>query len=201
MKPVFAVLCGVLLTIAGCSATPATQATYYRLANHAPSGRIAVDSSAPVLVIERLELAEFLLQSGLVLQQGDNLLQVSRQHLWAESLDVALPKVLQSDLQSAATAFHIYIQGKDFIASTTYNLRLQIDNFQFTDTGLALLTGQYQLVNAMAGTERLRRNFSFTRDLEQDGYPHAVAQLQTLLEMLARQIAEDLTASTAEDTL
>ena len=191
MKPVLTALFAVML-IAGCSATPATQATYYRLPDRTQAGRIQVEQTAPVLVIERLQLAGFLLQSGLVMQQGESLLQVSRQHLWAESLDVALHKALQSALQIATTDVHVYLQGPDFVATTDYTLRLQIDNFQATDAGLVLLSGRYQLVDTKAGTELVRRNFSFNRPLDEDGYPHVVSLLQSLLESLASRISEDL---------
>jgi uncharacterized lipoprotein YmbA len=195
MNNLLPVVFSALFLITGCSSSPAPQTFYYRLNDTARTGRVIVNPAAPALVLERVELAGFLMQSGMVIQQGDNQILVSRQHLWAESLDDALPRALQDALQSATENYRIYLQGTDFISSSDYMLRLHIDNFQATDDSRAVMSGRYQLMDVRSETEITLRNFSYALDFLEDGYPHAVSRLQLLVESLAATIIEDLPLS------
>ena len=92
----------ILLVIAGltgCASEPVALHYYALVPPVSKSDEVIQRADKPALVIERVELAEYLQQSGMIIQTGNNQLQVSRNNLWAESLELALPKALVRDLQ------------------------------------------------------------------------------------------------------
>lgn len=180
----------VVLTVslAGCATDPVS-ITYYLLAPP-DSGTLntGMRTSKPTVVIENVEVAEFLRQSGLLIQSGNNQLSASRNHLWAESLDKAVPKALIQDLQKRSTEFDFYIRFSDFLTRTDYRLRLQIDNMQANDQGEVITSGRYQLIPTNNNNESYVAEFYFKRDLEEDGFAHAVAQMHIMVGQLADSI-------------
>jgi uncharacterized lipoprotein YmbA len=169
-----------------------TALNYYVLGGRDAERVAPVDAALPALVLESVTLAEYLEQSGLVLQQGDHQLQVSRSHLWAEGLDVAVPEVLLSALQDASQDYRYFLRGSDFVPQANYSLRLHLDAFHATDAGDVVASGRYQVVDVAAGREILNRQFNLREDLREDGYPQVVSQLRGLLDQLARNIVGDL---------
>lgn len=182
----------LLSALLGGCASNAPALNYYLLGGNEPARVQPVDENLPALVLERVSLAEFLEQSGLVMQQGDHRLQVSRTHLWAEGLDVAVPQVLLSSLRQASSDYRYFLRGSDFVPTANYSLRLHLDAFHATDAGDVVASGRYQVVDESAKREVLNRQFSFVDALQGDGYPQAVSQLRQLLDRLARSIVEDL---------
>jgi uncharacterized lipoprotein YmbA len=178
--------------LAACAGAPAVPLNYYVLSGGASERSAPVDATLPALVLESITLADFLEQSGLVLQQGEHQLQVSRSQLWAERLDVAVPQVLLGSLREASSDYRYFLRGSDFVPAAAYALRLHLDGFHATDAGDVIASGRYQVVDLAAGAEILNRQFNLREDLQDDGYPQVVAQLRGLLNQLARNIVSDL---------
>lgn len=187
----------LLLLLTACSSSVEAPLSYYRLDDATPAA-IRAPATAPTLVLDRVTVADFLRQTGLVLQTGSNELQISRQHRWAESLEQALPRSLQSQLQRQTQSYRVLLQGSDFISHADFALRIHIDGFHLLGNGEALLSGQYQLIDENARMELKADAFRLTADLRQDGYPHAIQQLQGLLTTLATRIHAELPASPAQ---
>lgn len=183
---------GTFLLLAACVSSPPAAVNYYRLGASQTQSATELSIDLPALVIDRIALAEYLSQSGLVIAQGDHQLQVSRTHLWAEGLDRALPRTLLVALEEQSNEFRVYLDTMDYIPRRDYELRLQIDSFQATDAGEVVAAGRYQLIDTKLKTELAARNFFFTEALETDGYPHAVERMRTLVSRLAAAINEDL---------
>ncbi|MDR2213900.1 MAG: ABC-type transport auxiliary lipoprotein family protein [Pseudomonadales bacterium] len=178
--------------LGACINVEPVQLSYYLLNGRDGASAAPVDPSVPALVLESITLAEYLEQSGLVLQQGDNQLQVSRSHLWAEGLDVAVPEALLRSLRAAAPNYRYFLRGSDFVPAPTYALRLYLDAFHATDSSEVVAGGRYQIVDVAAGREVLNREFNLRQALRDDGYPQAVRQLRELLDQLARDIGGEL---------
>ncbi|HWK53087.1 MAG TPA: ABC-type transport auxiliary lipoprotein family protein [Hyphomicrobiales bacterium] len=181
-----------LLTLLTACASSAPPLTYYRLGAPTMIGAATVDERLPALVLERVTLADYLAQPGLVLQQGTYQLQVSRQHLWAESLDVALPQALLAALRDASTNYRYFLRGNDFVPAAGYGLRVHFDGFHTTDGGEVVASGRYQLVASTDGRELANRRFALRRDLRANGYPEVVSQLDALLDELAAMLVADM---------
>jgi uncharacterized lipoprotein YmbA len=184
------------MILAGCaSSSPTIQ--YFRI-DPANSGStfagVEVREDARTAVLEAIEMPGFLTQAGLVMQSGDNQISVSRTHLWAERLDKTLPRVLVKKLQHDSDAFIFYDGDSDWIKAADYRIRLRLDNFQPTTTGEAISTGSYQLMDARSGRYTPPRHFSFSHELQADGYKESVIQLDYLLGEIANLILAGLDA-------
>lgn len=179
-----------VLALGACATAP-VEISYYMLASPVPRvENIRELSDKPSIVIESVELAAFLRQAGLVMQTGNNQLEVSRRHLWAESMEQAVPKVLFRQMQLQSRDFVYYVKFLDFVPRTDYRLRLHIDNLQATDKGEVIAAGRYQLIAEKDTSKSVTADFYFTRDLDEDGHEHAVQQLRELIGDIAGAILE-----------
>jgi len=181
-----------LFGLGGCSSTPAP-IEYYVLAPQVSATDSVVElSNKPTLVIESVELAAYLRQSGMIMQTSDSQLQVSKNHLWAESLELALPKALVRELQSQSDHYSYYLKTLDWVGQTDYRLRLRVDSLQSTDQGEVVTSGRYQLIPGQDPSAAVFVDFNFHRDLQQDGYANAVVQMNALLAEIAAAIIDSL---------
>lgn len=177
------------LLLGACSSGP-VPIEYYVL-NATASQQSSANESCTVpysMVIESVELAAFLRQSGLVYQTTDNQLTISKAHLWAEKLDQSMPKVLIGHMRQLAGDCHFYLKGHDWYMSEDYRVRLRIDQFQATTGGEVITAGQFQVIDSGEENPALTREFKFTRELGEEGYAHAVAQMDLLVAEIARTI-------------
>ena len=175
--------------LAACASGPAAPIEYYVLAPPIATADSVVErSNKPTLVIENVDLAAYLRQTGMIIQTGDSQILVSRNHLWAESLELALPKALVRELQRQSDEYSYYLKTVDWVGETDYRLRLRIDSLQSTDRGEVVSTGRYQLVSAGNPGSPVLVDFAFARDLDQDGYAYAVEQIGLLIGQIAGAI-------------
>jgi uncharacterized lipoprotein YmbA len=172
----------IVLCLAACASGPATPIEYYVLAPQVSA------ANRPTLVIENVDLAAYLRQTGMIIQTGNNQILVSRTHLWAESLESALPKALVRELQRQSDDYSYYLKSVDWVGETDYRLRLRIDSLQSTDRGEVVSAGRYQLISAAAPGSPVVVDFNLARDLDQDGYAYAVEQIGLLIGQIAGAI-------------
>ena len=188
----------VLAACTGC-ASKAAPVTYYLLTPAAPVAETGTQAeSRQTLVIEHVELSEYLRQSGLILQVGGNQLAVSRAHLWAERLDQAFPKALLRELQRQSRDYAFYLKSSDYVSRTDYRLRLHLENLQATDRGEVVTNGRFQLIPSGDAEHPASADFHFRRDLDRDGYAYAVEQLQVLVGRIAEAVLDSLDEMTAD---
>lgn len=189
MKAKLCILLMACIGMAGCASTPTAPIKYYLLSPPiAASDSVVELSNHPSVVIESINLAAYLKQSGMIIQTGDNQLLVSKNHLWAESLDLALPKALVRELQKQSDQYSYYLKTVDWVGQTDYRLRLRIDSLQSTDQGEVVSAGRYQLISAADPSAPVFVDFSFQRELQQDGYDHALVQMNAILGEIASAI-------------
>ena len=185
----------LLASLAACSSPPSAPVQYYVLAPPAAgTDAIVQRANKPTVVIESVELAAYLQQTGMIIQTGDNQLQVSKNHLWAESLELAVPKALVRKLQLASDQYSYYLKTLDWVGKTDYRLRLRIDSLQATEQGEVVASGRYQLIPAANPETAVMVDFNFQRDIPQDGYPAAVAQIDKLLGEIAAAVVASVEA-------
>lgn len=178
--------------LSACAAAPEPR-SYYLLSPPVVATELsAAGDNRPTLVIESVELAEYLRQSGLVMQSGENQLTISRTHLWAENLDQAVPKALLGQLQQKSDDYRFYLKFSDYVSQTDYRLRLHIESLQATDRGEVVATGRYQLISSTDSANPVSANFYFKQNLTDDGYSHAVEQMRTLVGQIANAILDSL---------
>ncbi len=190
----------VAMCLAACASGPAAPIEYYVLAPQVPAADSVVErSNRPTLVIESVDLAAYLRQAGMIIQTGDNQVMVSKNHLWAENLELALPKALVRELQRQSDAYSYYLKSVDWVGQTDYRLRLRIDSLQSTDRGEVVSAGRYQLIAAGRPEVPVVVDFNFARDLDQDGYAYAVEQMGLLIGQIAGTILGSVDKLAQED--
>lgn len=189
----------LMAALAGCASEPVVLHYYALVPPVSSSDEVVQRGDKPALVIERVELAEYLLQSGMIIQSGDNRLLVSRSNLWAESLQLALPKALVRALQGQSDDYSYYLKTVDWVPRTDYRLRLRIDSLQATDQGEVVAAGRYQLISEHGSHPQVVADFNFHRDLDADGYEEAVEKMQALLAEIARAIVTSADALAGQD--
>jgi len=183
-------LCLLLAGIVGCASEPVTVHYYALVPPVSAADEVVQRTDKPTLVIERVELAQYLRQPGMVIQTGSNQLQGSKNNLWAESLELALPKALVRELQRQSDDYSYYLKTLDFVDRTDYRLRLRIDSLQATAQGEVVTSGRFQLISEHGSKPQVFVDFNFQRDLDQDGFEHSVEQIQLLVAEIAGAMIE-----------
>ncbi len=180
----------LMVCLAGCASSPVV-IKHYVLGGDSVSVQDSAQTADKTLVIESIKLAGFLRQSGLVMQKDTNQLHLSKTHLWAEPLDDALPKALQIALQQQSDKYIYYLKPVDWINKTDFRLRLRIDNLHATNKGEVIASGRYQLISTTT-QQPLVKDFSFKRDLDADGYAHAVQKIDELIKLIAADVLSSM---------
>lgn len=178
----------VTLAMSACASEPAAISYYLLSTPNTDQTRQQARTERKTLVIENVEMAAYLRQSGIAMQTSGSQLQISKQHLWAENLELAVPKLLANAIQSQSTQYQVYVRNLDYVPRADYSLRLHIDNLQATDQGEVLSSGRYQLIDNENTREAIAVDFYFERDLQEDGYSHAVARIRDLLNDIAADV-------------
>ncbi len=178
------------ITITSCTSTPVT-INYYMLPV-ATQERNVVTKPVPSLLIEHIELSDYLTQPGLVLQTSPNKIHISKSNLWAERLDKALPKALQNSLHRQSDQYSYYLNQSAQTRRPDLRMRLRIDSFHPTTDGLVIASGRYQLTTAKTQDKPMLKYFYFERTLDDDGYEAAVQEMNILIDLIARDILNSM---------
>lgn len=174
----------LLVTACASSVTPPAR---YMLT----SGQLTSAPAQPegTLRLSAPRLAHYLDVEGIVMQLDDITLNAAREHQWAEGLGRQLERGLRARLsQTLPTLRVVRAEGSQPGALT---LRIEVDQFQGRFDGLAVASGQWQLVNA-EGEMLAMENFYAETSLEEDGYPALVRALSSSWDKTAELIADDI---------
>ncbi len=173
-----------LVTACASSVTPPAR---YML----PSDTVSSTTNQPegTLVLSSPRLAHYLDVDGIVMQLDDITLNAAREHQWAEGLDRQLERRMRANLSQAMPTLRVMrAEGEPANALT---LRLTVDQFQGRFDGVAVASGQWQLVNT-AGELLVMENFYSETPLETDGYPALVRALSESWDQAAELIANEI---------
>jgi len=192
IRPLFLTALAASLSYCASDSVPVN---YYLLTSNSAQGVTQqVPNSKPIVVLESVEVANYLRQSGIVMQTADTQVQISKRHLWAETLDIALPKFLFQELQKQSNDFNFYLKNSDFVPRSDYRLLVHVDSFQANDNGEVLCSGRYQVISQADNELAVTVDFNFKRDLENDGYDHAIEQLRSLVGEIANNALQSTLA-------
>jgi len=196
-------ICLSVALLIGCTSEPLS-VRYYLL--HTPENKVPNTTlvtqpikTKPTVVLQLLNVADYLRQSSLVMQVNQHELHYSRQDVWAEKLQSSFYKALLQDLN--AIGQHNYVPtSSPNAAHATATISIQLEHFHATDASTVVSSGRYWV---SADDPRTGKNkdlftsihsFFFESDLTQDGYAHAVEQLRKLNVNLSKQIEKDIAA-------
>jgi len=179
------------LLLAGCfgGGKKVSDPTFYLLRSEAraPDGL----KKPPVDVgINRVSVADYLGQQGIVVATSSGQVRPARQHLWAESLDSAIRLFLQ-DAVSVELGYPVSADvGRR--RSWQYLVDVRIDEWHGYLDGEARILASWVLIDVGKDKVLSRHRFEQTGALKADGYDALVAAQTDLLDALAGAIAASL---------
>lgn len=178
--------------LSACTSQPLV-VNYYLLHTPAADAKTATTQPHPdrLVVLEKAQVADYLRQSNLVMQVGQNELYFSKQDIWAQDLQSAFQEALVQDLNQSLERNYV-LDNSPFASSATTNLEIKLEHFHATDASTVVTSGKYWL-NSHNG-QLAEHHFYFELALEQDGYAHSVKKLRQLVELIATQIQKDVMA-------
>jgi uncharacterized lipoprotein YmbA len=186
----FVALLPVCLLLAACAGgTKAPDPTFYLLRSEAraPDGlkKPAVD-----IGINRVSVADYLGQQGIVVATNGGQIRPARQHLWAESLDSSIRLFLQ-DAISVELGYPVSADvGRR--RSWKFLVDVRIDEWHGSLDGEARILASWVLIDVSKDRVLSRHRFEQTGALKADGYDALVAAQTDLLDALAVEIAMSL---------
>ena len=182
----YLLLLTVCVVISACASSVTPPARYML-----PSEPLASTPSQPegTLVLGTPQLAHYLDVDGIMMQLDDITLNAAREHQWAEGLDRQLERRMRTHLSQALPTLRVV--RTESRQPNALSLRLNIDQFQGRFDGVAVASGQWQLLNG-EGELLAMENFYAETALEQDGYPALVRALSESWEQAAELIANNI---------
>ena len=188
---VLTILVPALLVLAGCAggAKNVSEPTFYLLRSvaRAPEGL----QKPPVDVgINRVTVADYLGQQGLVVATSSGQVRPARQHLWAESLDSSIRLFLQ-DAISVALGYPVSADSGRR-RSWQYLVDIRIDQWHGYLDGEARILASWVLIDVARDRVLSRHSFEQNGALKADGYDALVEAQTDLLDALAGAVADSL---------
>ncbi|KAA0013645.1 hypothetical protein F0A17_04595 [Billgrantia pellis] len=144
-----------------------------------------------VLLVQSPRLAHYLDVDGIVLQLDDITLNAARQHLWAEPLGRQLERGLRTRLAERLPNTRVVRDESATGRGNAMRLRLEVDRFQGRHDGVAIASGQWQLL-APDGRLVAMERFHAETELDDDGYPALVRALGRSWDRVADDIASGI---------
>lgn len=144
----------------------------------------STNTTRPTLILNRIQLADYLDSDRIVIQLDDITMRPARDHLWVDNLSQELRRGLRTRLASRLNHVTVVDPQPGLVASSN-TLNITIDQFHGHMQGYAVLSGQWQ----SGGSSLPPQSFKFTTPLAEDGYPALVRALGHNLDLLCDQIA------------
>ncbi|ABG40224.1 protein of unknown function DUF330 [Paraglaciecola sp. T6c] len=183
--------------ISGCSSSSAPNRQIYLLNSDAPLITINNPEIEKVVILDKIQLADYLKRPNLVMQIQGNKLYYSDVDLWAESLQNGIHDTMLAWLNQHAEATRFVAYDSPEANLGQEHLILSVQYFMPTDQGTVISSGQFWRTGngrtdaGKNGKSVSTNSFSFTSPLTQKGYSHSVALLAEQLSQLSSQIVSD----------
>lgn len=192
------IICLCLTFLNSCTSEPLS-VRYYLL--HTPENKVTntSDNAKPIVVLQLLDVADYLRQPSLVMQVDQYELHYSHQDVWAEKLQSSFFKALLQDLNTTEQRNYVASSSPEAI-NAIMKISVKLEHFHATNASTVVSSGRYWLSAHKLQNDKNKdlanssHSFYFRSELKQDGYAHAVKQLRTLVDDLAKQIEKDIAA-------
>jgi uncharacterized lipoprotein YmbA len=183
----------LILFIVGCSGSPKIETQLYLLTptTHKSSTDISkqqTQNAKNIIVLESIKLAEFLDQPGIVLQTDKHQIQVAHYHRWAEPLSQNIHRFILETLSSQSTKYSFQKQTKFAKEVSHLVLSLEVNQFNGTSEGVAMLSGHWELKDSKLNKLIMTKSFYFEEPMTESGYPELVNQLALMLDKICVNI-------------
>ncbi len=181
--------------LSSCASAPIT-VSYYTLnsmeAASKPSQNKMTNKQQPIVLLSTINLADFLATGALVMQLKSHQIQLSNQHRWADNLSDAITRSLLNKLEVMIPKYHFEKNEIHWQRNAQAYIKININQFTVLADKTTLTSGIFWLLNKDNKLVH-KEPFSISKQLTQDGYNHAVVQLESSIDTLAQQISPLLT--------
>ncbi|WP_088330275.1 ABC-type transport auxiliary lipoprotein family protein [Lacimicrobium sp. SS2-24] len=179
-----------VVMLSACSASPPA-IEYYLL--DTPSSAVSKgQSNVPAVVLESLQMPDYLLQNGLVMSKGTNQLHISSQHYWAQSMKTAVQSVLLKELNGADSNLRLLAGAEVTAQHSRYQLHIDLIHLLIVQQHGIRLQARYWLT----GQEKNKILHQGTSDIDialtADGYEHAVEKMREAVVKFCQQLNQEL---------
>lgn len=167
---------GAIVGVSGCSSTT-TPTQYYQLPAKATTKTATLSVLKDPIVIDRIYVADFLAQQGIVYQIDEVQYQAANNHLWMTPLSNQIQMKLKADLSAMLPAKNITTR---FIEDWHKKVSVELTAFQGMQSGEAKVAGNWIITNSKGKQSVLP--FSCLKPLQADGYANLVETLADCFE-------------------
>lgn len=180
----------LLLLLAGCGTSPPNE--YYRLT--AMTGT-TVNGQQPSLGVGPVTIPDYLQRKGMVYSDGDNRLQITSEHRWAEPLDRGIERVVSLNLSQLLNSDNLRFFPWLSQDAPDYGVKVSVLELEVAD-GEALLVADWRVYRPGSGDSlkhqlsRLSRPLPTGRDIPPELAPAYSELLYQLSELIAAAILE-----------
>jgi uncharacterized lipoprotein YmbA len=175
-----------ILVVIGACASQAPDTTEYLLRSDTELQSRELVPSAKYR-LGYLQVADYIDKPGLVLETGDGVIHVARNHQWAEPLRISLRSFLAAEV-SALLGEDIFFEARE---DGRVTIDITIDQLHGSGRGEAKLLAYWRLTEDEGNWRTFR--FVESQPLQRDGYQALAEAEKSLLRRLAAKIAESLT--------
>ena len=185
----FSILALIALTACSSFKPVKDSAIRYLLEPLVPDRALKV--ATPAIAIHRPSIPEYLDRMQLVTRM-DGQLKMSPLHLWGESLDVGISRVMASNLSRLTASMNIQPVESFTTLDYTHLLELRITEFEPDTTNQMIFQGTWKL-QPVTGKETRSHFFRLVVPISmlQPPMTARVAAMNQALEQLSRQIASE----------
>lgn len=182
-RPLAATL--AVLLLAGCSSA---KPRYYTLQAPSPAASSSlVDSAQPAVLVGPVNLPEAVDRSQFVLRTGDNTVDISDAHRWAEPLKSQIARVLIAQLSQQLGDRRVAALGMSAIGEQDWRVMLDIQSFESSLSDGAAIEARWTLSRAKGKAVNGR---SVAREaLDGEGHQALAAAHGRALARISRDIA------------
>ena len=190
MKKIVGIISACIITLSllvGCATTPDAGPNYYLLS----SGQLSAQSlelKAFKLALGPVDVPAHLDREGIASHDGQNQLNYSDNHRWAESLDDNLIKTLHANLAQLLPQQQLIDFPYRQANRPDYQLSVDIEKFGYTNDGNVVLKARSVLLDAN-GRQVDSVSINLKRTQTQKNYAEIVKIMSELLSEMAVQLA------------
>ena len=172
-----------LIGLLACSSQSAT-IQYYLLYSPEDTRQADLQDSQHVR-LANLEIPDYLKPRGLPVMTQANQVHISKSHMWAESFEVSLEKLLQYALEP-----EFMLVNQSVETPTGLSLSIEILHLIPTQQGDVTISARYKVLRD--GEILVNQAYSQKYPLREDGYGHTVDKFRHAIFELSQEIASQL---------
>ena len=177
------------LTLSGCAQQSTSQQSQYYLLSSDSQSYTKSDTRS-VIGVSPVNVAAYINTPGIALLTKENHIRIANHHLWAEQPDLAISRVLHSELDALLPHSRVDSGELGRQSDWQYTITTQIDQFHGTASGEAVLSGFWQFKNEQRVL--VTQRFNMKQPIGKPGYAPLVDSLRELLTQLAEQQAQEI---------